>query len=59
MEKRTYIQPKCEAMIWPKDAIMTGIDLGGSGTMATVGNNAPTRLAPANPALATDSVAVF
>lgn len=42
MKKRTYIQPKCEAMIWPKDALMAPQPLAGSPTMATVGA-APTR----------------
>ena len=58
MEKRTYIQPEMNVAVLPKDAIMAPQPLAGSPTMSTVGA-APTRLAPANPALATDSVAVF
>ena len=43
MEKRTYIQPKCEAMILPKEALMDDLILAGSGSMSTVGKT----LAPA------------
>ena len=37
MKKRTYIQPKCEAMILPKDALMAPIALKGSGEGPGVG----------------------
>ena len=43
MKKRTYIQPKCEAMILPKEALMDDLILAGSGSMGTVGKT----LAPA------------
>ena len=45
MEKRTYIQPKMEMAVLPKDAIMDDLILSASGSM---GNPAPARqnLAP-------------
>lgn len=45
MEKRTYIQPKMEMAVMPKDAIMDDLILSASGSM---GNPAPARqnLAP-------------
>ena len=48
MEKRTYIQPVIETMVLPKDALMDGIALAGSGTMGTVGggSGAPKRQSP-------------
>ncbi|MBQ6724716.1 MAG: hypothetical protein IJQ84_09450 [Paludibacteraceae bacterium] len=32
MEKRTYIQPKCEAMILPKDVLMDDINPASGGS---------------------------
>ena len=40
MEKRTYIQPKMEVAVLPKDALMDEIAIASSGTM---GNPAPAR----------------
>ena len=41
MEKRTYIQPKMEVAVLPKDALMDEIVLAGSGEGPNVG--APAR----------------
>ena len=50
MEKRTYLQPKMEVAVLPKDALMVPQPLAGSPTMGTVGantgNGAPKRVDP-------------
>ena len=50
MEKRTYLQPKMEVAVLPKDALMNEIALASSGSMGTVGpntgNGAPKRVDP-------------
>lgn len=43
MEKRTYIQPKMEMAVMPKDALLDEITIASSGSMGTVGGGAPKR----------------
>lgn len=58
MKKRIYIQPNCETMVLPKEALMgEDLTLSSSGSMGTVGggSSAP-KFAPVLP---TDTVTVF
>ena len=57
MKKRTYIQPKMETMVLPKEVLMgENMDLATSGSMGTVGG-APKRRSPV--VLPSDTTSVF
>jgi hypothetical protein len=56
MEKRTYIEPEMNVAVMPKYALMGFNNSPGEDVNPHL---SPKRLSPANPALATDTVAVF